>query len=241
MAITITPLHMGSIIRDKSGFTYMANVGVKIELPIIAWLVETAETKIMVDTGTNGPEETAEYHKPLIRKREQELPYLLKKLGVDPGEISTVILTHLHWDHCYNNRLFPRAQFIVQRAEIRYAIAPLPPHVHAFDLPPIVETKYTVISGDKKIIDGVTILLTPGHTPGSQSVLLESEKRRILIGGDTMPLYENWNDNPVPVPSGIFVNLEDYYATFDRIASLNLDLFLPGHDIRVFDKEKYVV
>jgi glyoxylase-like metal-dependent hydrolase (beta-lactamase superfamily II) len=162
----IVPMHLGNIVRDKSSFTCGRNQGVRIELPIIAWLIETGTTKIIVDTGTNAPEHTAEHHKPLIRSKEQELPFALRSLGVDPLGIKTVILTHLHWDHCYNTELFPNAKFIVQWEELRYAIAPLPLHEHAYDPEPIRCTRYTVVNGDQQIANGVWVVCTPGHTPG---------------------------------------------------------------------------
>lgn len=240
MSITVTPLHLGTIIRDKSGFTYLKDPGIKIKAPIISWLIEIGQQKILVDTGTNSPLETADHHKPLIRNTDQELPYVLKMKNVNPQEIELVILTHLHWDHCYNTELFPNAKFIVQDIELNYAMNPLPLHAHAYDLAPIQATKFTTVSGSKKIMDGLTVLLTPGHTPGFQSVLLESEGRKTLIASDTLPLYENWA-NSSPIPNGGHYNLADYYATFDLIKNLDADYILPGHDIRVFQKEKYIV
>jgi glyoxylase-like metal-dependent hydrolase (beta-lactamase superfamily II) len=236
----IVPLHIGDILRDKSSFTCLRNQGLKIELPIICWLIETNGTKIIVDTGTNAPNETAEHHKPLSRTQQQELPCVLASLGVNPGDIDLVILTHLHWDHCYNNHLFPHAEFLVQRNELRYAIAPLPLHAHAYDLPPIVNTKYKVIDGDKELGNGISVVCTPGHTPGFQSVLVEGPRRRVLIASDTIPLFENWCEKP-PLPSGVFNNLEQYYSTFETINRLKTDLVLPGHDVKVFEHKEYIV
>jgi glyoxylase-like metal-dependent hydrolase (beta-lactamase superfamily II) len=236
----VVPMHLGSILRDKSSFTYLRNQGVKVEIPIIAWLVETDEMRIIVDTGTNAPESTAEYHKPLSRSKEQELPFVLSTLGVDPTAITLVILTHLHWDHCYNTELFPHAEFVVQREELRYAIAPLPLHTHAYDLAPIRNTTYTVVNGDKQLAKGISVLVTPGHTPGFQSVLIENKGRKVLIASDTIPLFENWSEKS-PIPSGIFNNLDDYYSTFEKLRALSPDLVLPGHDINVFRQKEYVV
>ncbi|MGD0975826.1 MAG: N-acyl homoserine lactonase family protein [Candidatus Korobacteraceae bacterium] len=236
----IVPLHVGDILRDKSSFTCLRNQGLKVELPVICWLIETNEAKVIVDTGTNAPHETAEHHKPLTRTREQEPAFLMDSLGVNVADIDLVILTHLHWDHCYNNHLFPNAEFLVQREELRYAIAPLPLHAHAYDLPPIVGTKYKVIDGDKKLGNGISVVCTPGHTPGFQSVLVESPNKRILIASDTIPLFENWCQDP-PLPSGVFNNLEKYYSTFDKISRLETDLVLPGHDRKVFDQPEYVL
>jgi len=58
----IVPLHVGDILRDKSSFTCLRNQGLKVELPVICWLIETNEAKVIVDTGTNAPHETAESH-----------------------------------------------------------------------------------------------------------------------------------------------------------------------------------
>ena len=85
--------------------------------------------------------------------------------------------------------------------------------------PPIVGTKYKVIDGDKKLGNGISVVMYPGHTPGFQSVLIESPNKRILIASDTIPLFENWCQKP-PLPSGVFNNLEQYYSTFDKISSL---------------------
>ncbi len=236
----ITPLHVGDIFRDKSSFTCARNQGVKLTLPVLCWLIDTGAMKIIVDTGTNAPEETAEHHKPLSRSREQELPTLLHSLGVEPGEIKLVILTHLHWDHCYNNDLFPKAEFMVQRTELRYAVAPLPLHSHAYDWPPVVGTRYTVLDGDKNLGNGISVITTPGHTPGFQSVLVEGPQKRVLIASDTIPLFENWQQNP-PLPSGVYNNLEEYYSTFDKIRRLNTDMVLPGHDAGVLEQREYVL
>lgn len=240
MSITVTPLNLGTIIRDKSGFTYMKDPGIKVNAPIISWLIEIDQTKIIVDTGTNSPLKTAEHHKPLIRNADQELSYVLNSKNVNPLEIEIVIYTHLHWDHCYNAELFPNAKFIVQEIELNYALNPLPIHTHAYDIAPIQGTKFTTISGNKKIVDGVTVLLTPGHTPGFQSVLLECGSRKTLIASDTIPLYENWA-YPSPIPNGGHYNLADYCATFDLIKKLGVDYILPGHDMGVFQKDKYLV
>ena len=50
----------------------------------------------------------------------------LRLLGICPKEIDTVIMSHLHWDHCYNNHLFPQADFYIQKKEMMSAVCPLP-------------------------------------------------------------------------------------------------------------------
>ena len=152
--------------------------------------------------------------------------------------------------HCYNNYLFRRAKFYVQREELRYAAAPLPVHAFGYDSqnigmkPPFCNVPYEFVQGDMEIVPGVSVVYTPGHTPGSQGVLVKSTNGKVFLAGDTIPLFENWDgtpDYPYPRPSGVYTNLEDYYKTFIKIANIakEVDIILPGHDSLVFEKEKY--
>ena len=101
-----------------------------------------------------------------------------------------------------------------------------------------MRSDYTVISGDKKIAEGVKIIFTPGHTYGFQEVLVEAETRRILIAGDAVSFFKNLEKDP-PVISGFYVDMKAYYKSFEKMAGLKADLILPGHDFKVFEKEAY--
>jgi N-acyl homoserine lactone hydrolase len=240
----VVPLRLGHIVRDKSAFLYLKDMGKVQDFPIIAWYIGGGETKILVDTGTNSPEETAPFHLPLIRTPDESLPAALASIGIQPSDIQIVVNTHLHWDHCYNNHLFPEARFYVQREELRYAIDPLPVHVHGYEPPSIgmkttfLGTRFSAVEGDVQIAPGVSLISTPGHSPGSQSVLVDTPTARIIIASDTVPLFESW-DGATSIPNAVHVDLESYYRTFQRIADLKPDIVLPGHDQRVFDKERY--
>lgn len=231
--LIIKPLNLGEITRDKSQFTYFRDIGTKITAPIIAWYIEGAKEKILVDTGGTSVAECQ--HPPYSRTKEQELDRALLKIGVDPGEIAIVILTHLHWDHAANNHLFPNARFIVQRQELQYAAAPLP--VHSYDLQLISKTKYEIIEGDQNITEGVSVILTPGHSMGMQSVVVNTAKGKYVIAGDAIPLNECWRANP-PIPNAVHVDLRDCYASFEKIKNI-ADYILPGHDPEVFNKVQY--
>jgi len=169
-------------------------------------------------------------------------------VGIAPEEIDLVVLSHLHWDHCLNAALFPNARFIVQRAELRYAAAPLPVHrpMYGQDVPgarPLLPVKgnVEVIEGDRRIADGVTLVLTPGHTPGIQGVAVETSRGVHFIASDNIPLFDNWEGYPgdLPrVPNAIHVDLETYFASLARIEQV-ADFVLPSHDMRVLEKERY--
>lgn len=245
---TIRPLSVGKLTMDKSQFLFGTGFGEKIDITVIMWYLESSRSKILVDTGCPEPNWCMKYHYPAKRNFEEDPVRTLVKVGVDPGDIDIVIFTHLHWDHCYNNSLFRNATFFVQREELKYAICPLPAHALAYEsitigmMPPYINTKFEVLNGDAQIIDGVSVVLAPGHTPGMQGVLVNTASGNYFIAGDNIPLYENWHNNKLGkhIPISNFVNLEDYYNTVSCIERIVEDDFiLPGHDPKVLERETY--
>jgi N-acyl homoserine lactone hydrolase len=126
--LTIWPIRMAvSPGGDKSGCTLGMNHGVKLDTAIIVYVIKGAKENIIVDTGMGDPEWSEKYHhRKLVQY--QTLEAGLQKLGLRPDDVKVVICTHLHWDHSFNNVLFRKARILVQKEEIRYAIAPLPAH-----------------------------------------------------------------------------------------------------------------
>src|SRR3972149_878825 len=106
----------------------------------------------------------------------------LARLGIRPEDIDIVINTHLHWDHCYNNHLFPRATIYAQRAELQYAIAPLPLHTWA-------------LAGDNvPTYENLPGRFKPHFTPNGIHVNLEdyyrSWNRLARVGGEILPSHD---------------------------------------------------
>lgn len=246
MKYKITPLNLGETALDsKSRFTYFKDFGVSIQFSFIAWVIDGGGTKILVDSGVCDPEWVARY-----RNGRQVKPgpfgdfaSTLRAYGIQLKEIDLVICTHLHWDHCCNHRLLPNAKLLVQHDELAYAMAPVPAQRVAYgwaqnEIPPFLwaAERYLAIKGDKEILPGISVLRTPGHTPGHQGVLVNTDSGKILIAGDCIPLFENWETR---TPSGLYVNIEEYQDTFDKIETLRDVFILPSHDLRVFEKEFY--
>lgn len=246
--LKIIPINVGTLTVDKSEFTYMRNFGIKMQVPNIIWYIQGAGKKIMVDTGPCDPDWSNKYHFPMVRTPDQEPLKAIRKIGVDPKEIDIVLLTHLHWDHAFNNHLFTNATFYVQKEELRYAIAPLPVHMKGYEsvaigMSPdyITKTKYSIIDGDMEIVPGVSVVLTPGHSPGSMCVKVDTTRGPILIASDTVPLFENWKNTVAHIPrlpGAIHVGLVEYFASLEKMAKI-ADFVLPGHDPLVFDRTEY--
>ncbi len=117
----------------------------------------------------------------------------LRAAGGDPAAVDTVLFTHLHGDHVGWNVVdgepsFPRARHLVPEADWRYfrdpARAERLPHI-AEQLAPLDELGLLeTTEGERQLAPGVRLLPTPGHTPGHQSLMLESEGERALLIGD---------------------------------------------------------
>ena len=75
----------------------------------------------------------------------------------------------------------------------------------------------------------------PGHTPGLQGVLISTKNGNYCIPSDTVNITENWADK---IPSGIHVNLEDWYRSYRKIEKL-ADHVLPCHEMMVLEKPEY--
>lgn len=178
---TIKPMVLGTIAGDKSSFTYMCFAGQPIKLEVMSFLIEGAPKKILVDTGSYAslmknywPGEGVDF---------MTMEEALAKEGLTPDDIEIVILTHLHHDHIGYNSLFKNAEFYVQEAEWEFAMNPHPLHKQYYP-PELMEGwKKKLIKGDVELYPGIDILLTPGHTPGTQSVAVETKEGKAIIAG----------------------------------------------------------
>jgi len=231
----IFPLRLGTITRDNSNMMYMKDNGRKIDIPLISWLLTDGKINILVDTGGTAPD--GKRYLPYIRNSDEALENQLGLLDINPDDISIVILTHLHWDHSGNNLLFPNAKFFVQKKELQYAVCPLAIHKSAYDYDLIFKTKYTAIKGDCDILDGISVITTPGHSPGSQSIIVNTNEGNYVIVGDLIGLFECYESDPMIV-NGLHTNLFEYYDSLDRIKALGAKI-LPGHDPKVFLQKFY--
>ncbi len=244
---TIRPLWIGTLHRKRSSFLYAGGSSDPLDVPVTAFLLEKGDTRVLVDTGCDDPLTAYDDHHPFERPPEQHLLARLDALGVDPKSIGLVILSHLHWDHSYGLDLLPEARFVVQGSELRYASAPLPWHARSYDsfvvgrTPPWARTPWDVIDGDRELMPGLGVLLSPGHTPGMQTVTVQAATGLYVLPSDNVPLYENWEGRPPTwphIPDTHHYSLADYYETFLQLERLGGRL-LPPHDFRIFDREVY--
>ena len=135
-------------------------------LPVNAWLVDG---RVLVDTGLieTTPELEAEW--PITLRPWPEL-----------APIDAVINTHLHFDHCGGNRRFVGVPTYVQRAELAAVAEP----DYLVEWVRFDGADYHELDGDADLGDGISVLSTPGHSPGHQCVLVDTEEGVVVLGGD---------------------------------------------------------
>ena len=112
----------------------------------------------------------------------------LDAVGVDVSTVVGVVNSHLHFDHCGQNPLLygTRVPFFMRQAEVDQTERDRFYTDEEWALPPLAQRG--MVDGDLEIAEGVTILSTPGHTPGHQSALIESAAGRVVLAGQ--PVWE---------------------------------------------------
>lgn len=144
-------------------------------------------------------------------KRPKTLASQLEQIGVKPADVKAMGVSHTHPDHIGNVEMFPQATLYVQKAEYDWPGANNEPRFkpsHPVEL----------LSGDKDVFgDGsLTILSTPGHTPGHQSLLVKLPKTgAVVLSGDAVHFRSNWENRRVPVNN---VSKDQSLASMQKIA-----------------------
>lgn len=158
----IRPLHVADlVVEGRTG-------------PVYAYAVSHPDGLVLVDTGMidSHPEIEGDYRPTLHPLTEHGLPL---------DEVVAVVNTHLHFDHCGGNRLFPGTPIYVQRAEKEAARGP------DYTIPEWVDfpgARYELLDGEAEVVPGISVLPTPGHTSGHQSVVVATAEGPVVLAGD---------------------------------------------------------
>jgi glyoxylase-like metal-dependent hydrolase (beta-lactamase superfamily II) len=231
VAYTIEAVQLGKRIADTSMFLYLTDPGVPLEIAYRLWLLRSPNRTIVVDTGP-----------PVVEGRERHLTETrdpreaLAAHDVDPRDIDTVLLTHLHWDHAANADQFPHARFYAQCDEIEFLRHGRHRHpaldrffsTHAQLEQLADDGRLVPLDGDTAIETGIHAIRVGGHTPGSQMFCVDTAEGRALLTGDAVPLNRNYVER---IPSGILVDVFEAVAALDKARALSPVKLYTGHDL----------
>ena len=145
------------------------------DVAVFAYLIDHPDGLILVDTGVGSGNELIDA---LYRPDHHDLAESIAKTGHHIEDVSVIINSHLHFDHCGNNRLFAGVPIVVQRREYEAAHQPYYTDPEWVDFPGATIEQ---IDGDWQVAHGVRIISTPGHTPGHQSVVVDSDNERVVL------------------------------------------------------------
>ena len=227
----IHPIPLFEFDIDKSLFTYGLNFGQVVRLTTYAWYISGTEKRIMVDAGGTADTSSA---KGFQARELQTLDFGLSKLGISLADIDLVILTHLHYDHVEQACQYPRARFLVQKDELEFALNPHPSFARGYTKEFFNGLNFEVVNGDTQVCEEISVLRTPGHTPGGQSVRIKTAQGTAIISGlctirdNFQPTFLINKSMPVTYP-GIRTNTFDAYDSLVRIKKM-ADIIVPNHD-----------
>lgn len=176
-SVELTPVPLG-MFWVPGGELSKYETRVKAPYVVCAYLVRHPEGTVLFDTGIVGDAEAVQRYTP----RRFELEEQLAAAGATLVDVDVVVNCHLHADHSGGNYLFPGTPIVVQRPELEaaqqndYTIREA-----AVDF---ADAKLELVDGKHELLNGVTVIPTPGHSPGHQSLLIEGmDEGTVLLAG----------------------------------------------------------
>jgi N-acyl homoserine lactone hydrolase len=198
-----------------------------VEWPVHGFVVTHPKGAVLVDTGVGGPAEVLSDWRVVNRT----VADALSDIDMAPGDIDLVINTHLHFDHCGQNAVFTHAACWVQRDELARSKREEPELYDWFDF---MNARFELLDGDAEVLPGLSIVTTPGHTCGHQSVVVSTAGGTEVLIGDaayTSALYASTRDEELP--PGQAADLTSWHDSMRRIHSMEPDLVHFCHDTAV--------
>lgn len=230
----IHPLVVGANETDQGIMTYLRGYGRRIWIPIYVFYIAGGEQNILVDTGLEQfmvPPEVGEKYGLNILSFEDALA----TVDLKPEDVDIIIHTHLHNDHCENDYKCPNAKVYVQQAELDFFHDPHPID-HRYYPDVLDGVNVITVEGDQEIVDGISVILTPGHTPGGQSVVVDTAQGKAIITGFCCNAENFPKRGPVVAP-GVHLNTIEAWESARRMREM-ADILIPLHEISVGQRKR---
>ena len=254
-ALRLWPLLTATHRYDKSISTYNRGQGQTIEAPILAYLIETKNGRILYDVGCDhtkiaNPDLNKRYYNaesfafgaPDMQEA-QRIPHHLARLGLTPADVDVIFIGHLHFDHAGGLKDLRRcgcgAEIHLQQDEMDAARTGEDAAVFPDDLVDDAGAplQFRIQRGEYSLVPGVSAVATPGHTAGHMSMLIELPKGPpVLLAGDAADLRENIDEEVAP--GGLWRGQEqlaiDSIRKLKTLATASGAQLWPNHDMAFY-------
>ena len=184
------PLAPDAIVRLNLGRLWLSYL--KMQIPVHGFLIKHPDGAGLVDTGYGTPLELIKDYRPV----NASVADALARHDIHPSDIRWVINSHLHFDHCGQNAVFPGAPVYLQRREWE--------NRQRYETPAAwleyAGARFELLDGDAEVVPGVRVVTTPGHTIGHHSIEIETTDGPALIAGDACWTVEMFEGKPPQGP-----------------------------------------
>jgi 4-pyridoxolactonase len=237
-------LDSGSLVIDRTHVAWNIEPGNPVRFPVYSVLIEHTDGLFLFDSGFDKGtvEEFLPFELP-EQTDEQTLPAQLDACGFATSDVSAVINSHLHFDHCGGQRHLPDTVTWVGKDELRHCLVPEPFERlgysdKVFHRP---DSAYRWLEGEEvEFADGIRLLYTPGHTVGHYSLLIGREgDRPMLFCADVTYTQETWEKELISGfhndPTANFASLRKLKHLAQR---LDAEVFFT-HDMEAWESYKH--
>jgi len=216
----------------------------KLDIAMLVWLVKGEGHTVLFDSG---------FHRQKFIDRWKPAGYVspadaVRRAGIQPEDVTDVIISHIHWDHADGFDLFPKAKVWIQREELEYYAGQawqIPGRragagADAEDVLGLVkmntEGRLGLVQGDaQEILPGITCYTGGKHTYQSQYIAVKTNSATVVLASDNVYLYENLDKH---APIAATLDADSNLRAQDRMRTLASDpkLIIPGHDAAIMTR-----
>lgn len=224
-----------------SGLVAGADTSRRLDIPVVFWVVKAHGGRVfLVDCGFYR-QRLIERWKPTGFIKPSEA---ISGLGLQPSDVTDVVITHMHWDHAGSLDLFPKAAVWIQRDEFTYYTTDawqaggVHGGIEPDDVQAVVrantEGRLRLLAREQEIAPGLEAHQGGCHTHASQFLSVKTEAGTVVLASDNIYLYENLEKQAPIAGADHSCNLDAQKKILGLASALRL--IVPGHDPDMFNR-----
>jgi glyoxylase-like metal-dependent hydrolase (beta-lactamase superfamily II) len=180
----IRPLHTGHYTMPPTDARFPND-----RIIVTAFVIEHPQGLFLFDTGFSAAHRQAVQTFAPVQMR--PIRTVLTDSGVQTEDVRLIANCHFHSDHSGGNHSFPGVPIFVQKNEVAHLRA-TPDYSHAPSVADFPGATLEEIDGDAEPLPGIRIIATPGHSPGHQSLVVETTEGRVILGGQAFDFTSDY-------------------------------------------------